>query len=201
MRQMAMWMLGATMACADVETPDDHDHDHAHGLVTTVELDFRALSDDSVQTFAWSDPEDDGDPTVDTISLSEGSYVLDVRFINDLEDPAEDVTAEVAEEGEEHQVFLTGSGVQSEATGAQPDALLDVAYDDDDGGGLPLGLAHTVSTLQSGAGELTLTLRHLPPEDGDPVKTADLAADVAAGGFGSLPGDTDVQVTFELEVP
>ena len=86
-------------ACADVENPDEHDHDHDHGLVTTIELVFTPDGGGEALSFLWADPQDDGDPSIDTVVLSEGSYALDVRFTNELAEPPEDVTAEVAEEG------------------------------------------------------------------------------------------------------
>jgi len=187
-------------ACSgDVEDPDGHDHDHDHGLVTTVELVFTPATGDAL-TFTWSDPEDDGDPIIDPVVLPEGAYTLDIAFWNDLEDPVEDVTPEIVEEGEEHQIFLTGSAVQSEATGDNAAALLETTYADEDGSGLPLGLVHDVTTLQTGDRELVLSLRHLPEEDGSPTKTDGLAADVASGGFGSIAGATDVSVSFDVTV-
>ncbi len=188
-------------ACSgDVENPDDHDHDHDHGLVTTVDLVFTPDGGGSALTFSWSDPENDGDPIIDPIVLPEGAYALDIVLWNDLEDPVEDVTPEIVEEGEEHQIFLTGAAVQSEATGDNAAALLETTYADEDGSGLPLGLAHDVTTLKTGDEELVLTLRHLPEEDGSATKTDGLAADVATGGFGSIPGDTDVTINFDVTV-
>jgi hypothetical protein len=188
------------IACSDVENPGDDVDGHDHGLVTTLELSFAPDAGGEALVFSWSDPENDGDPVVDPIVLPEGEYALSIALWNELEDPADDVTAEVEAEGEEHQLFLTGSGVQSEATGDNPAALLDVAYGDEDAGGLPLGLEHSVATLATGDRELLVTLRHLPAEDGSPTKTAGLAADVATDGFGAIPGDTDVQVRFDLTV-
>jgi hypothetical protein len=47
---------------------------------------------------------------------------------------------------------------------------------------------------------LTVTLRHLPPENETAVKVAGLAEDAAASGIESLPGDTDVSVDLDVEV-
>jgi len=194
------FLLLAGACSEDVEDPHDHDHDHDHGLVTTVELAFTPIAGGDVLTFTWADPEDDGDPLIDPVELPAGDYTLSVGFYNELEDPVEDVNPEIIEEGEEHQVFLTGSAVQSEATGDNPGALLLVAYDDADANGLPLGLTYTATTLQAGTGELELTLRHLPEQDGSATKTTGLADDVASGGFGSIGGDTDVSVLFDVTV-
>lgn len=197
-----------TGACADVEDPD-HDHDHNHGLVTTLVLTFTPTGGGESLSFTWSDPEDDGDPVVDDIVLPSGSedgphvalaYALDIALWNDLEDPAEDVTPEIEEGAEEHQLFFTGSAVEGPATGDNAAAVLAHAYADLDDNGLPIGLSNTVTTLARGTGALTVTLRHLPPEDGAAVKVSGLADDVAGGGFGAIGGDTDVQVTFAVEV-
>ena len=65
---------------------------------------------------------------------------------------------------------------------------------------MPLGLANTISTLDWGAGELTVTLRHLPPENGESVKVDGLADDVAGDGFSAIGGENDIQVTFNIVV-
>ena len=119
---------------------------------------------------------------------------------NELEDPAEDVTPDILELAEEHQIFFTGSAVDGPATGPNPDAILTHSYTDSDANGLPLGLENTIVTRNTGTGELTVTLRHLPPENGEPTKTDGMAQDVATAGFSNIPGDIDIQVTFPIEV-
>jgi len=65
--------------------------------------------------------------------------------------------------------------------------------------GIPLGLENTVDVLNAGSGQLTLTLRHLPAESGQAVKTPGLAEQVAAdGNFGSIGGANDAQVNFDV---
>ena len=191
-----------TGACADVEGDDhDHDHDHENEVITTVELAFTPQSGGSALVFTWADPEDDGSPVIDDIALTDGeTYDVALSFLNELEDPPEDITEEIGDEAEEHQVFFTGSGVQGPATGTNANAVVEQAYGDSDGDGLPLGLDNTFATLGTGSGELTVTLRHLPEENGSAVKVDDLAEDVASGGLGSIGGDTDVDVTFNIAV-
>jgi hypothetical protein len=50
------------------------------------------------------------------------------------------------------------------------------------------------------AGDLIVTLRHMPPLNGQPVKTADAAAMVKASGFSALGGENDAQVTFPVAI-
>lgn len=203
--------LGATLllllsaGCSDVEGKEDgHDHDHHdhnHGLSTSLYLELSPQSGGEVLSFAWRDPENDGDPVIDEVVLADGeTYDLSVEVWNDLEDPAEDVTVEIAEADDEHQFFFTGDAVQGPATGDNADAVVVHDYTDADAGGLPVGIDNTLAAVAAGSGGLTVTLRHLPPEDGAAVKTAGLAADVAAGGLGSIPGDNDIQVEFTLTV-
>lgn len=208
-RPIALSLLFVT-ACDDVkDNDDDHDHDHNHGLTTSLILNFTPASGGETLSFAWSDPENDGDPIVDDILLPDASdhdhhdaetYTLDIEVWNELEDPAEDVTLEIAELDDEHQFFFTGSAVEGPATGTNSEAIIEHAYADSDADGLPVGLTNTITTLDWGSGELTVTLRHMPPESGEPVKVEGLADDVASGGFSAIGGDNDIQVTFNIEV-
>jgi hypothetical protein len=192
-------------ACGDVEHAD---HDHEGEFITDVELTFqREGSADIVAT--WSDPEADGDPVVTPIVLADASasaehvaatYTVSVKFLNTLEDPAEDLTPEIEDESDQHQVFFTGTAVAGPATGENGSAVVAHAYADTDAAGLPVGLSNTFSTLSLGAGELTVTLRHLPPENDTPLKVEGLAENVAESGFSGIGGDSDAQVTFELSV-
>ncbi|MEN0067719.1 MAG: hypothetical protein AAGA48_36660, partial [Myxococcota bacterium] len=71
---------------------------------------------------------------------------------------------------------------------------------DMDGEGNPIGLTNDITTDAEGSGDLTVTLRHLPPEGDVAVKVAGLADAVRTGGFGSIGGDNDIQITFPLTV-
>lgn len=189
-------------ACSDVEKDgSDGHHHHDHEVITTVILTFTSQTDDSELEFIWSDVDNSASPTIDDIILQDADdYVLSAAFLNELEDPAEDITPEIEDEGDEHQLFFTGSAVEGPATGTNADAIIAHTYADEDLDGLPLGLSNNISTLSVGSGELTVTLRHLPIEDGNPVKTQGMAEDVAEGGFGSIAGESDAQVSFNIEI-
>ncbi len=187
------------MSACGSDVTDPHDHDE-NEVITTVRLTF--TSGGSSLDFEFDDPDGDGGaaPTIDPIALAASStYAVTVAFENGLESPPEDITAEVREEGDEHQVFFTGGAVRGPAGGSNA-ALLDHTYADTDDNGAPVGLENTVVTIQPGTGSMTVTLRHLPPNAGTPVKTADLAATVAASGISALPGGSDVSVTFDVTV-
>jgi hypothetical protein len=186
------------VACGDVDKPQEVNENE---IITTVSLTFSPLSGGDPLSFAWADPENDGGPVVDDILLSDAEdYVLEVSFLNELADPPEDITGEVEAEGDQHQVFFTGSAVEGPATGDNPDAVISHTYGDEDENGLPLGLVNDISTLGAGVGGLTVTLRHLPPENDSPVKVEGLAEAAATGGMESLPGEADASVDFVVTV-
>jgi hypothetical protein len=194
--------LGLLLACTDVEDPaTGHSHSHSENeLITGVTLTFTPDGAGTDLVFTASDPENDGDPVIDPIVVPEGAYDVAVTFANEAGTVVEDMTPEVADEDDEHQVFFTGSGVEGPATGTNAAAVVTHAYDDTDADGLPVGLSNTFTTRSTGTGELIVTLRHLPPENGNPTKVAGLAETVGADGFEAIGGDNDVETTFTIEV-
>ncbi|MCB9761808.1 MAG: hypothetical protein H6739_18405 [Alphaproteobacteria bacterium] len=193
---ISLWMLAA---CTDVENPKEGNEEE---VITTVILEFTPAAGGSTVSAAWADIAQDGNPEVDGITLSDADdYTLSVRFLNEQEDPAEEITEEVEAESDVHQVFFTGTAVESDATGTNDGAVVTQTYNDADENGIPIGLDSDIVTVGPGAGTFVVTLRHLADEeDGTVLKTDGLAEDVASGGFDQIPGETDVQVTFDLDV-
>ena len=97
-----------------------------------------------------------------------------------MESPAEDITEEVKEEAEEHQFFF-----QTSING------LSVVYNDKDADDNPIGLSSTVTTSEAGSGNLTIILRHEPSKN---------ASGVSAGDITNAGGETDIEVTFDVNV-
>ena len=182
MKHLAILVTILATACSD-----DHGH-NTQELITTVTLTFTPPAGAPV-TASFRDPDGDGGqaPTVDPVNLAPGTYATTVKFLNELETPAEDITVEVMDESEAHQVFFTGT------------APLAHAYADADANGLPIGLANTM-TATAGTGTLTVTLRHLPPVNGTAVKTAGLAETAKTSGIAALPGESDAIVSFTVTV-
>lgn len=109
------------------------------------------------------------------------TYTGSTEFLNELEDPTEDITIEVQEEGADHQVFYQ-----------LPSSIGTVTYTDTDANGRPIGLNFTLVAGTSGStGTLTVTLRHLPNKT---------ATGVAAGDITNAGGNTDAAVTFSVAV-
>lgn len=109
------------------------------------------------------------------------TYTGSTTFLNELVNPAEDITEEVEEEGVDHQVFYQ-----------LPSSVGTVTYTDTDANGKPIGLNFTLVAGTSGTtGTLTVTLRHLPNKS---------ATGVAAGDITNAGGNTDAAVSFSIAV-
>lgn len=199
--------LAAAIAAAGACVPGDGPgHGDENEIISRVELTFTPAGGGEARVFAFDDPDGDGGVSgmADRVELAAGvEYALSVRFINGIADPPEDITEEVAAEAEDHMVFLAGD-VAGPGSSTAP-ALLTHAYADREsdygentGDDLPVGLANTITGDVAGAGVLRVILRHVPPLNDLPQKTADLPADLAAGR--DLPGSVDADVTFELVV-
>lgn len=129
----------------------------------------------------------DGDgPNAPVITVSgdlkaSTTYTGTTTFLNETTSPAEDITEEVEEEGDEHQLFYQA-----------PASIGAFTYTDTDINGKPIGLAFDLRTGAAAAnGSLTVTLRHLP------VKSA---SGVASGDITNAGGATDALVTFPVKV-
>src|SRR5210317_2365192 len=88
-------------------------------LITTVELQFQA-SGEAPQTIRW----EANQTNVPTVTLKANTaYEVAIAFL-DESDPAdvEDITEEVREEADEHQVFFEFSGVTVDFTSGSGDA-------------------------------------------------------------------------------
>lgn len=107
-------------------------------------------------------------------------YNGEITFLNETVTPADNITAEVEEEGEEHQIFYQ-----------IPASLGTIGYTDFDVNAKPVGLTFTYTTGNAGTGNLTVTLRHLPNKS---------AAGVAAGDITNAGGATDAQVTYPIVI-
>jgi len=158
---------------------DDDNLDGGPGepeLITTVELTFTESGNSS--TFTVTDPDGDGGnaPVAETIQLeADKTYTVTARFLDESDaNDVEDITEEVSEEADEHLVCYTATGELSAPTTTDTDSAGDA-----------LGLAATVSTTEAGSGTLMVVLKHQP----DKASTTPCST-----------GDTDVEVTFPVEI-
>jgi len=195
--------------CDGDEHEHEHEHEHDSEVITTVTLTFAPEGGGDAIVAAFRDPDGDGGAsgTAEPVALVQGeTYALSIAFTNELVEPAGDITVEIEDEAEEHQVFVTGTGVRGPAAGDDPAALVTQAYADQEssygadavGEDLPVGLLHTITADAAGSGTLSVRLQHLPTLNDAPQKTPGLAEQLADGV--ALPGDTDAAVEFELTV-
>lgn len=172
-------MILAISACGT----DDPEPVNEEELITTVRVTFTSAAAATVTaTFTDQDGPGGDDPViVNPTLMANTTYTVTVEFLNEQESPAEDITAEVREEADEHQVFVVpGAGLN-----------LTYAYNDEDGNGDPIGLSGTVTTTTASTGNLTVSLIHEPVKD---------AANVSAGDPTNAGGETDVTVTFSATI-
>lgn len=178
---LGMFLMLSVFTACDSDDPEPVNEEE---LITTVELTFTNDNDASdVRTASFTDLDGEGgnDPIIDNISLmANATYTLTVKFLNEEETPAEDITEEVEEEDEDHQVFYV-------ATGAE----FTYAYGDQDSNQNPLGLTGTVTTGAASNGTLQVILIH------EPNKTA---AGVRDGDPTNAGIESDIDVTFNLSI-
>lgn len=162
-------------------TPDDDPGEEE--LITTVLLTLTESGGAAADSAVWEDLDGEGgsDPRIGELVVESGkSYTGTVQFLNESVNPFEDITAEVRDEAENHQVFYAVEGAVSGGI------ALNVT--DQDGNGLPLGLDYTVEvTAAAGSsGSLRVILYHF---------------DDAGDKDGTTPSDeTDVDILIPVRV-
>lgn len=160
-------------ACKKKEVSDEEE------LITTVNVVVTEQGTSNPITFSFRDADGPGGlaPTkFDSIILNTNkSYTVAVQFLNESVSPAEDITAEIKAEADDHQLYFQSTNV-----------ALSVSNLDADAKGLPLGLSSTWSTGPVGKGSIRITLKHKPDAKlaGDPV----------------TKGETDVELDFGVRI-
>lgn len=175
---IALFILSSSCHKEKVEPGDDNE------LITTVKLEFKAVSNSSIATksFYWRDVQGDGVvDSVDPIILDKNTtYEMIVSLLDETKKPVFDISKEIDNESDVHLfVYRTN-----------PLGLLNVQIKDLDKNGMPIGLRSEVkSQYAPGNGKLTVILKHQPPVNGKTVKTGNEEG-----------GSTDVDVTFPITV-
>ncbi len=150
-------------------------------VITTMTATFVPTTGGDTVTLQTQDLDGDG-PNAPVVTVTNNfvagtTYNGTIEFLNETESPAEDITEEIEEEDEEHQIFyIPGAGL--DAT---------IAYTDADADGNPVGLQFTLTANTAGAGTLTIVLRHEPSKPND-------------GTLSDAGGETDIAATFTVTV-
>ncbi len=171
-------------ACSD----NDPDVINEEELITTLRVTLTPQVGGSAITLEYQDLDGDGpnEPVVSVSGDLRSNTVYDgsIEVLNETEDPAEDITAEIREEDEEHQFFFS----------LAPE-IGSITYDDEDSNNNPIGLSFEMTTISPFAtpvsGTLVITLRH------EPNKTA---TGVQDGDITNAGGETDISATFTVTI-
>ena len=152
-------------------------------VITTLNFSLTPTAGGTSIVLAFQDLDGDGG---NALTITGGTleanttYTGLLELLNELEDPAEDITEEVKEEGVDHQFFF-----ETSVSG------INVTYDDVDENGDPIGVSTILTTNGTGSGSMTVTLRHEPSKD---------ASGVSGGDMTNAGGETDIEVIFNVEV-
>jgi len=165
-----------------VSCGDDPEPANEEELITTLTVTLTpTVGDPITMTFKDLDGEGAGVPQYiystggDAAVLSASTtYSATITLLNESVNPAENLTVEIEEEAEEHLFCFTTGG-----------ATINVSYIDEDSNTLPVGLTTNWDTGDASTGTITIVLRHQPG-----TKTG------ACPG----PGDTDIEVTFNVAI-
>lgn len=169
----------ALSSCSKNDDPIPVNEDE---IITTVTLTLTNGND--IVTLQSKDLDGDG-PGAPVVTVSGNldantTYTGSIVLLNETESPAEDITTEVNEEGDEHQFFFSATN-----------SLATFAYTDTDSNNDPIGITFTLTTGAAGTGDIGVILRHEPNKSATGVSTGDIT---------NAGGSTDVDVSFNVTV-
>lgn len=183
------FMLGLVflfVACEPTEPEPENDEE----TITEITLSFSDSAGNILVTKAV-DPDGDGPENLvfdDPLTLKTSTdYTLTIELFNGIAN--EDITAEVQQEGDEHQLFFgwsEGLFTQPEGTGNITDAAGNVNYLDGDVNSLPLGIVTqwVTGTMTGSEMDFQVILKHQP--------------DIKSETSTAQDGETDLDLTFQL---
>jgi hypothetical protein len=175
---------------------DDPKKEDVPELITKVTLTFTPIGGGAAVVVSATDPDGEGVQDIEpdgAIVLNDATpYSMSITLINELAEPTDDeynITAEVEEEGDEHMFFFawTNNLFSAPSGNGNIDNRSDeIDYQDTDGAN-PIGLITNWQTgANIGTGTFRILLKHQPG-----VKSA---------ASGSTDGETDVDLTFDLQI-
>lgn len=162
--------------------------------INQIALIFTPTGGGDAITAMWFDADGEGvgSPMIDDINLAANTeYTMSVTLTNTLGMEAEDITAEIMEEDDEHMFFFgfTADIFSNPSGDGNIDSRQDpLNYNDQDDNGNPVGLSTTWTTggATSSAGSFRVVLKHQPGQ-----KTA--TSDATVGG-------TDVDISLSINI-
>ncbi|GGG45602.1 hypothetical protein [Hymenobacter glacieicola] len=171
-------LTAAALFSACSKDNEDPTPDEDNEQITTVRYELTPAGGGSTITAQYRDVDGDGGaaPTITGLTLAPNTtYTGKVVLLDETKNPAEDISAEVKQEADEHLLVYTLTGTS-----------VTITRTDKDKNNLEVGLESRLQTAAASAtaGTLRITLRHQP---GTKNGTA-------------TPGDTDVEVDFPITV-
>lgn len=181
-------ITAASLLIAFSSCSDDDDNTpvviNEEEVITTVNVTLVDENTNETKTFQYRDLDGDGptEPIVTADNLDANtSYLGSIEFLNELESPVEDITEEIVEEDDEHQVFFVSATMLN----------AEFEYLDADDNNNPIGVQFRLTTGEASSGNLSIILIH----DGD--KFAEGAAD---GDIANVGGETDIEANFDVVI-
>lgn len=153
-------------------------------LITTLIVDLIAHDNSDTAQFVFSDIDGPGGnaPIVLSEPLKQNTfYLINLTLLNEQVNLIYDLTPEINAEGAEHQFFYENS--------IHPNAA--ITYMDGDIYGNPIGILVSLKTDVAQSGSLKITLRHMPNKFAPGVKSGDIT---------NAGGETDIEVTFDVDI-
>lgn len=178
--------LAAVFALNSCSNDDDVQPVNEGEVITTVTVTLTPTGGGTPVVLMSRDLDGDGPdaPIVTSTGslMASRTYEGNISLLNELTNPADNISIEVLEEGDEHQFFFSAGGG---LTGT-------FAYGDTDVNGDPIGLDFTFTTAANArSGNMTVILRHEPNKSG---------ANVVAGDITNAGGETDLEISLPVSV-
>lgn len=174
-------LLAVFASCSD---DDDVQIINEEEVITTLTVNLVNNVSGDVKTLQYQDFDGDGPDapiiTADNLEAN-ATYTGNIEFLNESVTPVEDITVEVVEEGQEHQVFFIAPATLN----------ADFTYADTDADNNPIGVEFTLTTGEASNGTLSIILIH----DGDKF-----AEGAAQGNIDNVGGETDIEANFSIVI-
>ncbi|RTQ53632.1 hypothetical protein EJV47_02530 [Hymenobacter gummosus] len=175
---LAALLLAAPLLTTSCKNDDDNPTpDDENELITTVRYTLTPAGGGTPVTVEYKDLDGAGGtaPTIGTLTLAANTtYTGAVTFLDESKSPADNITAEVNEESDEHLVVYVPT----------PANLLSITRTDRDRNNLEVGLSTRLVTTTAATGTLKINLQHQPGiKNGQPNL-----------------GSADAEVTFPVTV-